>query len=124
MSDTMHPEEPMTDQPQSSESDQPVQPPAAEVASARPTTPLTALASGHADDPAAGRETVFELQDVTISYSGKPAVRHVDLSVHRNLVTAFIGPSGCGKTNPASQSQPAQRPDPKRHHRRRHPLPR
>jgi phosphate transport system ATP-binding protein len=35
---------------------------------------------------------------VTISYSGKPAICDVDLSVHRNLVTAFIGPSGCGKT--------------------------
>jgi len=41
---------------------------------------------------------VFQLDKVTISYSGKPAICDVDLSVHRNLVTAFIGPSGCGKT--------------------------
>jgi phosphate transport system ATP-binding protein len=41
---------------------------------------------------------VFQLDKVTITYSGKPAIRDVNLSVHKNLVTAFIGPSGCGKT--------------------------
>ena len=71
---------------------------APEVATARPTTRLGELASGHDDNPAEGREVVFELHGVTISYSGKPAIRDVDLAVHKNLVTAFIGPSGCGKT--------------------------
>jgi phosphate transport system ATP-binding protein len=71
---------------------------APEVATARPATRLGELASGHDDNPAEGREVVFELHGVTISYSGKPAIRDVDLAVHRNLVTAFIGPSGCGKT--------------------------
>ena len=66
--------------------------------SAKPATRLAELASGHESNPAEGRETVFQLDKVTISYSGKPAIRDVDLSVHRNLVTAFIGPSGCGKT--------------------------
>jgi phosphate transport system ATP-binding protein len=69
-----------------------------EVTSAKPATRLAELASGHESNPAEGRETVFQLDKVTISYSGKPAIRDVDLSVHRNLVTAFIGPSGCGKT--------------------------
>jgi phosphate transport system ATP-binding protein len=71
---------------------------APEVATARPATRLGELASGHDDNPAEGREVVFDLHGVTISYSGKPAIRDVDLAVHRNLVTAFIGPSGCGKT--------------------------
>src|SRR5438552_5664566 len=71
---------------------------APEVATARPATRLGELASGHEDNPAEGREVVFELHGVTISYSGKPAIRDVDLAVHKNLVTAFIGPSGCGKT--------------------------
>jgi phosphate transport system ATP-binding protein len=71
---------------------------APEVTSAKPGTRLTELASGHESNPTEGRETVFQLDKVTISYSGKPAICDVDLSVHRNLVTAFIGPSGCGKT--------------------------
>src|SRR3954468_22007294 len=69
-----------------------------EVPSPKPPTRLAELASGHESNPAEGRETVFQLDKVTISYSGKPAICDVDLSVHRNLVTAFIGPSGCGKT--------------------------
>jgi phosphate transport system ATP-binding protein len=71
---------------------------APEVTSAKPATRLAELASGHESNPTEGRETVFQLDKVTISYSGKPAICDVDLSVHRNLVTAFIGPSGCGKT--------------------------
>jgi len=71
---------------------------APEVTSAKPGTRLAELASGHDANPAEGRETVFQLDKVTISYSGKPAICDVDLAVHRNLVTAFIGPSGCGKT--------------------------
>jgi phosphate transport system ATP-binding protein len=85
----------MSDQRDTQSSD-PGDPP--EVTSAKPATRLAELASGHESNPAEGRETVFQLDKVTISYSGKPAIRDVDLSVHRNLVTAFIGPSGCGKT--------------------------
>jgi phosphate transport system ATP-binding protein len=86
----------MTDQQQPDQTT-PV-PGAPDVASARPTTRLGELASGHDANPSEGRERVFELDGVTISYAGKPAIQHVDLAVHRNLVTAFIGPSGCGKT--------------------------
>jgi phosphate transport system ATP-binding protein len=85
----------MSDQ-QDTQSSDPGDPP--EVTSAKPATRLAELASGHESNPAEGRETVFQLDKVTISYSGKPAIRDVNLSVHRNLVTAFIGPSGCGKT--------------------------
>src|SRR5207237_227711 len=69
-----------------------------DVAEARPTTQLGALASGHDDDPTVGHPTVFELEHVDVSYSGKVAIRDVNMDVHSNLVTAFIGPSGCGKT--------------------------
>src|SRR5262249_52760373 len=101
MSDTMHPDRPtegtMTDQ------QQPEQPGAEpgqmpEVADATPATRLTELASAQAANPTQGHETVFALEDVTVSYSTKPAIRNVNLHIHRNLVTAFIGPSGCGKT--------------------------
>ncbi len=45
-----------------------------------------------------GREKVFSVTDLAVSYSGKVALQDVDLDVHRNTVTAFIGPSGCGKS--------------------------
>ncbi len=45
-----------------------------------------------------GRENVFELRDVTVSYGGKPAVADVSMDIHRNDITALIGPSGCGKS--------------------------
>ena len=44
------------------------------------------------------RNKVFELKDVTVSYSGKPAVRDISFDVFRHNITALIGPSGCGKS--------------------------
>jgi phosphate transport system ATP-binding protein len=45
-----------------------------------------------------GREKVFSVSALSVSYSGKVALHDVDLDVYRNTVTAFIGPSGCGKS--------------------------
>jgi phosphate transport system ATP-binding protein len=44
------------------------------------------------------REVVFNVDDLGVSYSGKPALKDVNLEIYRNFVTAFIGPSGCGKS--------------------------
>ncbi len=44
------------------------------------------------------REKVFELNNVTASYGGKPAVSEVSMPMYRNAITALIGPSGCGKS--------------------------
>jgi phosphate transport system ATP-binding protein len=44
------------------------------------------------------REPVFQVRDLSVSYSGNTAIRDVTLDVHKNAVTAFIGPSGCGKS--------------------------
>jgi phosphate transport system ATP-binding protein len=44
------------------------------------------------------REAVFRLEDVTVSYDGKPAVADITLDVFRHHITAVIGPSGCGKS--------------------------
>ncbi len=44
------------------------------------------------------QEAVFEVRDLSVSYSGNAAIRDVALDVHKNAVTAFIGPSGCGKS--------------------------
>jgi phosphate transport system ATP-binding protein len=46
----------------------------------------------------ATRESVFELEGVTVSYDGNPAIADVSMEVYRNHITALIGPSGCGKS--------------------------
>jgi len=45
-----------------------------------------------------GSETVFAVNDLSVSYSGNVALRGVSLGIQKNFVTAFIGPSGCGKS--------------------------
>jgi phosphate transport system ATP-binding protein len=40
----------------------------------------------------------MEIEDVTIAYGDKPAVRSVSLPIRQGEVLALIGPSGCGKT--------------------------
>ncbi len=46
----------------------------------------------------ARREPVFELEDVTVSYGGQPAVSEVSMPIYQQAITAIIGPSGCGKS--------------------------
>jgi phosphate transport system ATP-binding protein len=63
--------------------------------------PAAAPSAGSASASAGGREVadpVFDARGMTISYSGRPAVRDVDLRVPRGEITALIGPSGCGKS--------------------------
>jgi phosphate transport system ATP-binding protein len=55
------------------------------------------LASAGASD-VRSREVVFDIDDLTVSYSGAVALRNATLDVRKNAVTAFIGPSGCGKS--------------------------
>ena len=47
--------------------------------------------------PRAGA-TVFEVQDMSVTYGANPAVKGVSMKIEQNLVTALIGPSGCGKS--------------------------
>src|SRR5688572_14789276 len=44
------------------------------------------------------KEVVFDVDDLNVYYGAFRAVRNIDITVHRNEITAFIGPSGCGKT--------------------------
>jgi phosphate transport system ATP-binding protein len=44
------------------------------------------------------KEKVFELKDVSVSYSGVAAVKGISMDIRRKDVTALIGPSGCGKS--------------------------
>ncbi len=78
-------------------------------------TPVATIADEHrrngarldsdlARQAAAGRTVrddaavVFDLDDVTVSYAGFPAIRNVSMQVRERMITALIGPSGCGKT--------------------------
>jgi phosphate transport system ATP-binding protein len=45
-----------------------------------------------------GREVVFAVEALEVTYGGAPALRDVTIDIRRNFVTAFIGPSGCGKS--------------------------
>ena len=50
----------------------------------------------HPDDR--GREVVFDVDGLSVSYGGALALDGVTLEIRKNFVTAFIGPSGCGKS--------------------------
>jgi phosphate transport system ATP-binding protein len=43
-------------------------------------------------------DVIFEVENVTVSYGKKIAIRNVFLDIPIQKVTAFIGPSGCGKS--------------------------
>jgi phosphate transport system ATP-binding protein len=45
-----------------------------------------------------GREVVFDVDGLSVSYGAALALDGVSLEIKKNFVTAFIGPSGCGKS--------------------------
>ncbi len=68
-------------------------------ANARPTDALRGSPRGEQDSAlTVGREAIFDVQDLSVSYGSSQAISGVTLQIHRNLITAIIGPSGCGKT--------------------------
>ncbi len=44
------------------------------------------------------RETVFDIQNLSVSYGKTLAIKDVSFEIYHNRVTAIIGPSGCGKS--------------------------
>src|SRR5215217_6164847 len=48
--------------------------------------------------PAPPREAIFGVDDVSVFYGDKRAIRNVTLDLHQREITALIGPSGCGKS--------------------------
>jgi phosphate transport system ATP-binding protein len=75
-------------------------PPVRTIVLDRPPVPAAPLHERRAVRPAAttsGPERL-RLEDVSINYGSKPAVKSVSLSIHQGEVLALIGPSGCGKT--------------------------
>jgi phosphate transport system ATP-binding protein len=45
-----------------------------------------------------GREVVFTVSGLSVTYGSNLALDGVTMDVRKNFVTAFIGPSGCGKS--------------------------
>lgn len=41
---------------------------------------------------------MLEVQNLSKSFNGEPALRDISLTVPRRVITALIGPSGCGKS--------------------------
>jgi phosphate transport system ATP-binding protein len=55
----------------------------------------------HGDRPAegkVGKDTVFQIDDLTASYGRTPAIKDISFGIQGRTVTAIIGPSGCGKS--------------------------
>ena len=42
--------------------------------------------------------TKISVQDLNLHYGTNHALKHVNMEIRENAITAFIGPSGCGKT--------------------------
>lgn len=40
----------------------------------------------------------YDIQNLSVNYAGKPALRNVNLTLPADHITALIGPSGCGKS--------------------------
>jgi len=63
------------------------------------TTPsMTSLTVSHTQPAPTSRETVFDLNGLTVSYGKSVAVKDVSIDIYKNAITAMIGPSGCGKS--------------------------
>ncbi|MGI6714506.1 MAG: phosphate ABC transporter ATP-binding protein PstB [Bacilli bacterium] len=43
-------------------------------------------------------KAIFEIRNLDLFYGETHALKHVNLDIYQNKVTAFIGPSGCGKS--------------------------
>lgn len=44
------------------------------------------------------KNAIISAKEVSVFYSGKPALKSVSLNIPENQITALIGPSGCGKS--------------------------
>lgn len=44
------------------------------------------------------KETILEVRELNFYYGAFQGLKHINLNIQKNTVTAFIGPSGCGKS--------------------------
>jgi phosphate transport system ATP-binding protein len=61
--------------------------------------PVIDVAQGRRETGPVQRETVFDIQGLSVSYGrATTAISGVDMQIYRKVITAVIGPSGCGKS--------------------------
>ncbi|MGH2957040.1 MAG: phosphate ABC transporter ATP-binding protein PstB [Solirubrobacterales bacterium] len=74
---------------------------AADAATGRGEVPgvdVSSLTEGRGSRRVGTSAGIFELEDLTVRYAGKPAVKDISMEIHEHQITALIGPSGCGKS--------------------------
>lgn len=54
--------------------------------------------AGSASDSKPSVEPVMEVRGLNLAYSGKKALKDINIAFLKNRITALIGPSGCGKS--------------------------
>ena len=59
---------------------------------------MTSLTISQTPPAPVSRETVFDIDGLTVSYGKAVAVKDVSIDIYKNAITAMIGPSGCGKS--------------------------
>jgi phosphate transport system ATP-binding protein len=59
---------------------------------------MTSLTVSQTQPAPTSRETVFDIDGLTVSYGKSAAVKDVSIDIYKNAITAMIGPSGCGKS--------------------------
>jgi phosphate transport system ATP-binding protein len=62
------------------------------------TPSMTSLTLSQTPPAPTSRETVFDIDGLTVSYGKSVAVKDVSIDIYKNAITAMIGPSGCGKS--------------------------
>ena len=63
-----------------------------------PETPIQSEATADTANIAQPKQTIFDIDSVSVRYSGALAVKDVSFAVPRNEIVAMIGASGCGKS--------------------------
>ena len=55
---------------------------------------MTSLTVSHTQPAPMRRETVFDINGLTVSYGKSVAVKDVSIDIYKNAITAMIGPTG------------------------------
>ena len=63
-----------------------------------PETPTQSEAAASSANIAQPKKTIFDIEGVSVRYSGALAVKDVSFAVPQNEIVAMIGASGCGKS--------------------------
>ncbi len=79
--------------------DEPAVPPVRTIVLDRPPVPARPVQERETvRTPASSGPERLRLDELSVNYGAKAAVKSVSLSIHQGEVLALIGPSGCGKT--------------------------